>query len=546
MNGVAVPLFYLNNTQVNLQARLDPGTYAVSVVRDGVASVSKSFSLVRAAPQVFVRSDSWPLPAALLGDYRLLDLGNAALIPGSTATAASYLSLFVNGLAPHPLPLGQAAPRSPLFTTSSPEVRFTLNGQTAVLPSQNVLFAGLAPDLVALWQVNVVVPSYFLPGAYEMSLCVDGTCSAPVTVPVARSARHVGGTVSSIDGTLAGVAGRLVDPVTNVFTPFLLNRFGHFVADAPNASGSVKVVVGGKTGVGATDYYDVVDTVSVVRGVNFDVVSGLVQLMPVVVDPSSLFDYHPEVKVNLSAERPEILGVWTAGTNPMHVKDFLHWTDMYAFENGPCQKSWTVRWIDVPRDLFVPPTGASSDRVLALRQAFTEASQGVGLILDTLVAVDPLPASHGLRVVWGLPPRYANSIAGYDDIAGVFCTCPTQGEFYFDPTSSTGMLRVSGKHEWMHSVGLYFHSPSNTHMSYWAPYAHDLTPFENTAVKYLYKLRNNTKWRFQLPGGVVQARTAEGVPVTLYNSASSMSTFSPAGSAAGRVSSGGLGPFPLK
>ena len=69
-NGVAVPLFYVNNSQINLQVR-DAGVYSVVVRRDdgssgAVVSGSKSFTVVPSAPGIFVRSN---VAAALRGDY---------------------------------------------------------------------------------------------------------------------------------------------------------------------------------------------------------------------------------------------------------------------------------------------------------------------------------------------------------------------------------------------------------------------------------------------------------------------------------------------
>jgi uncharacterized protein (TIGR03437 family) len=54
----------------------------------------------------------------------------------------------------------------------TPAVTATIGGQTA-----SVSFAGLAPDFVGLWQVNIVVPTGLTQGDYPLAVTVAGRTS---------------------------------------------------------------------------------------------------------------------------------------------------------------------------------------------------------------------------------------------------------------------------------------------------------------------------------------------------------------------------------
>jgi uncharacterized protein (TIGR03437 family) len=92
------------------------------------------------------------------------------------------LQLYVNGLGavtPGTQPAsGDPGPSSPLATTTAtPTV--TIGGQSA-----SVVFSGLAPGLVGLYQINVVVPSGIGTGAQPVTLAIGGVTAKQSNVRV--------------------------------------------------------------------------------------------------------------------------------------------------------------------------------------------------------------------------------------------------------------------------------------------------------------------------------------------------------------------------
>jgi uncharacterized protein (TIGR03437 family) len=65
-----------------------------------------------------------------------------------------------------------------VFTRVQPTV--TIGGQTA-----RVLFSGMTPGMVGLWQINAEVPTNITPGpAIPLSITADGVSSNTVTIAV--------------------------------------------------------------------------------------------------------------------------------------------------------------------------------------------------------------------------------------------------------------------------------------------------------------------------------------------------------------------------
>jgi uncharacterized protein (TIGR03437 family) len=94
--------------------------------------------------------------------------------PSAPAQAGDVLVIYCAGLGVtnQPVADGAASPGSPPTQTQAP-VTVSIGGQNA-----NVLFAGLTPTLVGLYQVNVVMPAGVTPGnAVPVLLTVAGQTS---------------------------------------------------------------------------------------------------------------------------------------------------------------------------------------------------------------------------------------------------------------------------------------------------------------------------------------------------------------------------------
>lgn len=90
------------------------------------------------------------------------------------------VELYVNGLGPldHDIPAGEPAPLSPLSrTTTTPTV--TIGGKQA-----QVMFSGLTPTCIGLYQVNALVPNDAGTGRQPVIITIGGVSSKQVDLPL--------------------------------------------------------------------------------------------------------------------------------------------------------------------------------------------------------------------------------------------------------------------------------------------------------------------------------------------------------------------------
>jgi uncharacterized protein (TIGR03437 family) len=155
-NGTPATLLYTSATQINLQvpAGLDPSLTAASLVVtvDGAASKPVTVALAPAGPSIF--------------NGGVLNQDYSPNAPASAAQAGAVLQIFSTGI-----PAG--AP-----------VSVAIGGQTGLAP----LYAGPAPGLTGVQQVNVAVPGGLLSGPSPLEICAVAAsrqfCSSGYTVYV--------------------------------------------------------------------------------------------------------------------------------------------------------------------------------------------------------------------------------------------------------------------------------------------------------------------------------------------------------------------------
>jgi uncharacterized protein (TIGR03437 family) len=185
IGGRVAPMFYVAPLQINLQvpAATPLGTATIEVFahQSTTPTHTGTVSVVAAAPGLFTTDATGRGQVAALNlDYSI----NADFDrwPGARPElAGGVVSLYATGLgATNPLVAdGEAAPLSPLARdTGVPTV--TIGGVDAP-----VLFSGLAPGFVALWQINVQIPDN-LPTNMTTSIRVSkGRASLEATLAVA-------------------------------------------------------------------------------------------------------------------------------------------------------------------------------------------------------------------------------------------------------------------------------------------------------------------------------------------------------------------------
>ncbi len=165
--GVDAPLLFVSSTQINMQVPVETpaGTQGVAVRRADTNELLAGgvLSVLEAGPGLFTSTQNGT------GQALALNQNGSLNGPSNPAARGSVVSLFGTGQGPvqPTVSSGQAAPSSaPLATTVATP---TSDGATclSVQPSVcvavgssfgDVLFSGLAPGFVGLWQLNVRIP----------------------------------------------------------------------------------------------------------------------------------------------------------------------------------------------------------------------------------------------------------------------------------------------------------------------------------------------------------------------------------------------------
>jgi uncharacterized protein (TIGR03437 family) len=178
-NGIAAPLFFVSNGQINAQAPFDlPAGFAVSIqVRRGsTQSTVRTANVAAVSPGIFIVDQASGAGAVLHADYSLVS-------SGSPARPGEFLLIYCTGLGALRTPVrsGERAPSVPPLaeTINVPEVRI------AGLPA-NVTYSGLAPGFVGLYQINVQAPAGLPAGNQTVQITTLGVASNTATIAAAR------------------------------------------------------------------------------------------------------------------------------------------------------------------------------------------------------------------------------------------------------------------------------------------------------------------------------------------------------------------------
>jgi uncharacterized protein (TIGR03437 family) len=176
VGGIAAPLFYVSPRQVNAQIpfELPAGKeYEVIVNANGVPTTPQSIHLNFASPGILQSTSG--LIVAQHQD------GNATLVSDiAPAVPGEFIVLYMSGLGLTDIPVvsGQASPSGPLANAQDLPV-LTLNGNPL-----NLLFSGLTPGLVGLYQVDIQIPQGIASGTYDIVVSQDGVVSNTTSLPV--------------------------------------------------------------------------------------------------------------------------------------------------------------------------------------------------------------------------------------------------------------------------------------------------------------------------------------------------------------------------
>ncbi len=179
VNGFAAPLYYLSPNQINLQLpwELEGATELQVVVRSiGISAPPLQLSLSPVAPALLSADGTGT------GQGAILVAGTSQLAgPSRPVKRTEAVAIYCTGLGPVTAApaSGSAAPLDSLaHTLDAPSVKF---GGVA----GTVLYSGLAPGLVGVYQVNVQLPPDAPTGtAVPVVLTMPGGASNTVTVSI--------------------------------------------------------------------------------------------------------------------------------------------------------------------------------------------------------------------------------------------------------------------------------------------------------------------------------------------------------------------------
>jgi uncharacterized protein (TIGR03437 family) len=189
VNGLLAPLYVVSATQVSFLVPYAVTTSLASIqlINNGTSggtSNTVTLPVHLTAPGVFTfPAGGLGAPAALHADYSLVSSSSPAQ-PGET------ILVFATGLgAVNPMvPDGSAGPSGTLSTATNAITAY-INGEGPITPT----YAGLAPGLGGLYQINLAVPTDLTSGNYYLDISGPDsyTSEATIAVGAATSASFV-------------------------------------------------------------------------------------------------------------------------------------------------------------------------------------------------------------------------------------------------------------------------------------------------------------------------------------------------------------------
>jgi len=153
-NGSAVPLFYAGPNQINFQVPMaapQSGTADLQVIETATGRVlgDTTAMMTETVPGLFTQTGDGIGTAVALNQDNTLNTAANPAVQGSIITLFGTGQGFIAGAPPD----GNIS-NSQLQTARGPTVIIG----TAAVPSANITYAGLAPTLVGVWQINVMIP----------------------------------------------------------------------------------------------------------------------------------------------------------------------------------------------------------------------------------------------------------------------------------------------------------------------------------------------------------------------------------------------------
>jgi len=157
-NGSPAPIFYADPNQINFQVPMSApqsGTAEVQVVQTATGRIlgDTTVAMTAAVPGFFTQTGNG------IGTAAALNQDNTVNSQDNPAAQGTVIQIFGTGqgFIPGGPPDGTAAGRQ----VKTPENPVVIMGAEFVPPA-NILYSGLAPTLVGVWQLNVLIPDFVI------------------------------------------------------------------------------------------------------------------------------------------------------------------------------------------------------------------------------------------------------------------------------------------------------------------------------------------------------------------------------------------------
>jgi uncharacterized protein (TIGR03437 family) len=170
INGVPAPVAYSSSFRVDVQApfNLTPGTTVpLQVTSNGQVGPQITLNVTDAVPGVYTNSIGGPGPVSATNQNGNV---NSQLNPAAKGSVIVFYASGLGAVAPA-LAAGAVPPNTPLSTVVG-EVAAFIGGVSA-----QVQFAGLAPGLPGIYQINVQVPLTARSGTQDLVIYSNGVAS---------------------------------------------------------------------------------------------------------------------------------------------------------------------------------------------------------------------------------------------------------------------------------------------------------------------------------------------------------------------------------
>lgn len=185
VGSTQAPLYFLSSGQVNIQIPFQAtGTEQMPIVLsvNNALTLPQMLDIVPATPGVLSKDDGPNTASPQNGAHIIAQHSDYSLVTSSNpAKPGEYLIMYLVGMGATnpPVASGAASPGPPNLANVVEQPTVTVDSQPSTL-----LFAGLSPGYVGLYQINFQVPSSAKSGDLEVDVVQNGVAANPTLLPV--------------------------------------------------------------------------------------------------------------------------------------------------------------------------------------------------------------------------------------------------------------------------------------------------------------------------------------------------------------------------